>query len=84
MFGEVIRGEMFLNRIGRAVEEEWMRTDYLRREILLDEFIVMPNHVHDIIMITESDVVGATGGARLLLICKKPIVRDNINEQSFF
>ena len=66
IFGEVINGEMHLNKIGRAVKEEWMKSVYLRKEIILDEFIIMPNHIHGIVMITESNVVVATGRSRLL------------------
>lgn len=65
IFGKVIKGEMYLNKISRVVKEEWMNSVYLRKEIILDEFIIMPNHVHGIVMITESDA-GATG--RLLLL----------------
>jgi putative transposase len=50
-----------------------MRTVYLRKEILLDEFIIMPNHVHGIVMITESDL-GAT--SRLPLQTKGPKSRS--------
>jgi putative transposase len=59
IFGEVINGEMHLNKIGRVVKEQWMKSVYIRKEIISDEFIIMPKHVHDIAMITESDV-GAT------------------------
>lgn len=71
IFGKVINGERYLNKIGRVVKEEWMRTIYLRKEIILDEFIIMPNHVHGIVMITESDV-GATGRSPLQTKGPKP------------
>lgn len=72
IFGEVINSEMYLNKIGRVVEDEWIRTEYLRQEIVLDEFTIMPNHLHGIIMITESDAVGATGGSPLQTKGPKP------------
>ena len=59
IFGEVINDKMRLNDIGEIVREEWMKTPTIRPEIELDGFVVMPNHVHGIIII--NDTVGATG-----------------------
>ncbi len=50
-FGELIGGEMKVNPSGRAVQEEWLKTAEIRSNVQLDEFVVMPNHVHGIIMI---------------------------------
>jgi len=58
LFGEIVGDEMRLNSIGRIVEEEWLRTPEVRKEVELDMYVVMPNHLHGIIMIGES--VGAT------------------------
>lgn len=33
-----------------------MRSDGIRKEIDLDEFIVMPNHIHGIVLITKLNV----------------------------
>ncbi len=59
IFGTVVNDEMQLNDIGKIVHEEWTNTPTIRPEIELDEFVVMPNHVHGIVIIGES--VGATG-----------------------
>ena len=73
LFGDVVDGQMRLNNIGQVVTEEWIRSKELRKEIELDEFIVMPNHMHGIVIIPESNpvvvvvVVGATGRSPLLL-----------------
>ena len=53
LFGEVVRGEMHLNDMGALVAEEWIKTESIRSEILLDEWVIMPNHFHAIIMITD-------------------------------
>ncbi len=53
MFGEIIDGEMKVNPMGRVVKEEWLKTTQIRSNVQLDEFIVMPNHVHGIIMIID-------------------------------
>jgi putative transposase len=62
IFGEIIGGVVQLNVCGEIVRMEWMRTAAIRREIALDEFVVMPNHFHAIVMITECD--GGSVGAR--------------------
>jgi REP element-mobilizing transposase RayT len=59
LFGEVVDGEMRLNEFGKIVEEEWERSDAIRKEIELDEYVVMPNHFHAIVhIIPETKNVG--------------------------
>lgn len=52
LFGDVVDGEMVLSTFGQIVAEEWARTPKIRREIELDAFQVMPNHIHGIVVIT--------------------------------
>ncbi len=56
-FGHVANGRMRLSPIGRIVRNEWRRTARLRPDVTLDAFVVMPNHVHGIIVINGSDAV---------------------------
>ena len=51
LFGEINNDEMSLNQYGAIVRDEWMRSSYIRSEIILDEFIIMPNHLHGIVFI---------------------------------
>lgn len=53
-FGEVQNKKMYLNEIGKIVEKEWLKTEEIRKHIELDHYIVMPNHIHGIIIIKES------------------------------
>ena len=53
IFGEVIDRRMKMNDWGSVVVAEWRQTERLRNNVTLDEFIVMPNHVHGIIWITH-------------------------------
>jgi putative transposase len=64
LFGEIRDGEMQSNDIGVAVHNEWMKSALIRREIHLDMFVVMPNHIHGLVFIVGDDpaLVGATGG----------------------
>ncbi len=64
MLGNIINGEMVLNKYGKVVEEEWYRSATIRLEVELDAFVVMPNHIHGIVVIVES-TVGAQGLAPL-------------------
>ena len=50
-FGEIVDGEMVLSSIGRIVAEEWQRTPEIRSNVILDEWVVMPNHLHGILVI---------------------------------
>ncbi len=44
---------MKLTRIGEIVAEEWLKTGEIRSNVELDEWIIMPNHVHLIVVITD-------------------------------
>ncbi len=57
LFGEIIDEKMQLNEIGKIVLICWnaIPTHFLHVE--LNEFVVMPNHIHGIIILT--DFVGA-------------------------
>jgi putative transposase len=52
IFGGVVNGEMVLNSFGKIAFEEWKKTEQIRDNCKLHEFIVMPNHNHGIIEIT--------------------------------
>jgi len=56
IFGEIIEGEIKLNACGTIVQQEWMRTRDLRPNIELDEFVVMPNHFHGIVIINAGNI----------------------------
>jgi REP element-mobilizing transposase RayT len=53
IFGEIINSEMRLNIFGEIVHEEWLRTPVVRSYVELGEFVVMPNHIHGILVITQ-------------------------------
>ncbi len=55
LFGEITDGQMVLNDAGKIVADEWMKTGEIRNEIELDEWVVMPNHFHGIVMIRRGD-----------------------------
>jgi REP element-mobilizing transposase RayT len=61
LFGDIIDGQMRLTRLGENADECWQEMPVHFGGVRLDAFVVMPNHVHGIIMI--ADAGGATVGA---------------------
>jgi putative transposase len=53
LFGEIMDGAMHLNLYGKIAKEEWIQSSIIRQEIELDEWIIMPDHMHGIVMITD-------------------------------
>lgn len=60
LFGEIGQGKMALNEIGEIVREEWERTAAVRQNVELGEYVIMPNHVHGILVFVDDGDVGAT------------------------
>ena len=53
LFGCIEAGVMHLTLLGEIAREEWLRTPMIRPHVELDEFILMPDHMHGIIVICE-------------------------------
>src|SRR5689334_23072299 len=62
LFGEITKNVMHLSVAGGIVEEEWHRSALMRTETELDAWVIMPNHVHGIVMITGMPNENAGGG----------------------
>ncbi|NEQ65788.1 MAG: hypothetical protein F6K21_09850 [Symploca sp. SIO2D2] len=58
-FGEIRDSQMCLNQLGKIVAQGWLLTPEIRPEVILDEWTIMPNHLHGIIIITNPPPVGA-------------------------
>jgi putative transposase len=54
LFGVLSQGEVLLSRLGAIARECWLRIPACRPDVRLDEFKVMPDHVHGILVIEES------------------------------
>ena len=65
LFGEIVDGEtpqgghVVLNDFGEIVHTEWERTAAIRPYVELGAFVIMPNHVHGILIFAD-DIVWAT------------------------
>jgi REP element-mobilizing transposase RayT len=55
--GEIVNSKMILSDFGKIVENEWFKSFEIRSELILDEFIIMPNHIHAIVEIKSDDSV---------------------------
>lgn len=60
LFGAVVDGEMVYSALGRIVCEEWRHVAQARSNVLLDHFVVMPNHLHGLVVIQEAYDYDAT------------------------
>ncbi len=54
IFGNVSNGEMIRNDLGDLVSDEWQNIAEARPNVQLDLFVVMPNHLHGIIIIGDT------------------------------
>ena len=61
LFGKVADGTMRLSNTGRLVTDAWQWLETQYPYVKLDEFVVMPNHLHGLIMITDDS---RRGGSR--------------------
>jgi len=59
LFGQVANDKILLNEYGEIVQMVWNELPQHYSNVQLDEFIVMPNHIHGIIIITNDRFVGA-------------------------
>ena len=59
LFGNVVNDETVLSRHGEIVKNVWCNLTNHYLNIKLDAFIVMPNHIHGIIVLIDVDIVGA-------------------------
>ena len=64
LFGKIVEGKMQLNEMGRIVAScwEWLAEQYGYVE--LDEWVVMPNHLHGIIVVNSGDAAAGRGASR--------------------
>ncbi len=57
LFGDIVSGQMQLSRHGEIIESYWDNLIKHHRHVELDQFVIMPNHVHGIILLTEHQVI---------------------------
>lgn len=50
-FGEIVNGGMMLNEIGKVCSEYLKEIENLRKNVHINEYVIMPNHVHMIVIL---------------------------------
>jgi REP element-mobilizing transposase RayT len=63
LFGEIVTDDsdcpkVVLNAMGKIAERCWLKIPDHFTNIIIDEFVIMPNHVHGIIIINGNDCRG--------------------------
>ena len=53
--GHIKNGEMIFSGFGKIVNDEWLESFNIRDELLLDEYIIMPNHLHAIVILYKTE-----------------------------
>ncbi len=59
LFGDVVDGKMILNEFGNVAQQCWLEIPQHFEHVELDAFVVMPNHVHGIIVIKNDGTQNA-------------------------
>ncbi len=73
LFGEIRDAEMHLGALGRLVADEWQRTAAVRPAVTVDAFVVMPNHLHGVLVLADfADAVDPVGASRRLAHAGQP------------
>ena len=54
--GNIFNKKMILSNFGKIIETEFLKSFEIRNELFLDEFIIMPNHLHTIIVLNKSKI----------------------------
>jgi len=52
--GDLVNSEMVLSEIGQIAKALWLEIPQHFENVILDDFIIMPNHVHGIVLNTDS------------------------------
>ena len=63
LFGEIADNLMVLNDAGKMVESVWHEMPLYYANILLDAFVIMPNHIHFIVFIERTNQNNVVGDA---------------------
>ena len=61
LFGNVNNEQMTLNQAGQMVYEQWSELPKRFPESAIDEFTMMPNHLHGILIINDNETTQSVG-----------------------
>ena len=55
LFGDIVDGDMRLNNAGQIIVDAWKWLGIQYQYVALDSYVVMPNHLHGVIVIADPD-----------------------------
>ncbi|MBZ0304818.1 MAG: transposase [Anaerolineae bacterium] len=58
LFGTITNGQVELNEYGLEVQKNWLFLPTYYQELELDEYIIMPNHFHGILVLGDKSPAG--------------------------
>ena len=79
IFGEVVDGEIRLNDAGRMVERWWRELEKKFPNVTTDTHVVMPNHFHAIIILSDRNPPSPDVGADLC-VCSDRDTEPGLSE----
>jgi REP element-mobilizing transposase RayT len=65
ILGRIENHQMILSDFGTIVNVEWYESFNIRTELFLDEFVIMPNHLHALIVLKKQVFVVKSSGLDL-------------------
>lgn len=60
--GKIENGEMHFSDFGNIVKDQFLQSFEMRTELFLDEYVIMPNHIHTIVVLINRDGTGRKDG----------------------
>jgi putative transposase len=82
LFGKIVDAEMVLNNLGRIVESVWYEMPLYYPDILLDAFVIMPNHIHCVLFIVDkpTDLVNYENPVGETLVVSRQPTKPEFNQ----
>jgi REP element-mobilizing transposase RayT len=71
--GKIENDEMILSAIGETANHFWLDIPKHFSHVIINEHVIMPNHVHGIIELTQNNIAGTRHGVSQQ---KQPITRE--------
>ncbi|MBD2308062.1 transposase [Chroococcidiopsis sp. FACHB-1243] len=82
LFGEITDGVMQINQLGKVARSHWMNLNKHHLNLDLDAFVIMPNHLHGI-LILSGDRYGRAGFDRELSVTTEILSGDRYGRAGF-
>ena len=64
LFGKIANGAMYLNNFGKIARQYWDEIPNHFDRVIIDEYCIMPNHLHGIIIVGHNDRCADNGNSQ--------------------